>query len=60
MQSNPHPLQAESIRVDQAQPLPVELLLSQDQRRTSRTAPDEVAAMVEELRRIENERKPRI
>lgn len=58
MQSIPHPLQAESIRVDQVQPLPVELLLTPDQRRTSRTAPDETEAILSELHRIEAKRKP--
>jgi len=51
-------MKAESIRVDQAQPLPVEMLLTPDQRRTSRTAPDETEAILSEFHRIEAKRKP--
>lgn len=62
MQSIPHPLQANQPRPDHSKRelLEIERLLAPDQLRTSRTAPDEVAATIEELRRIENERKPRI
>jgi len=57
---HPSTLQADSINFDHVpiQPLPVELLLSEDQRRTSRNAPDETEAILSELNGIEAKKQP--
>jgi len=58
MQSLPHTLKAEPINSDSLPtlPLPVEMLVTPDQRRTSRTAPDEIEAVNREIRRLHGER----
>jgi len=60
MRSIPHPLEANQPRPDHSKRelLEIERLLAPHQLRTSRTAPDEIDAMNEELRRVAREQKP--
>jgi hypothetical protein len=57
--NEPLHMQAAPIKSDKRpiQPLAVEMLISPDQRRTSRTAHDEIDAVNQELQRIESNRK---
>jgi len=60
MSDHLHNLKAAPIKSDKLpiQPLAVEMLITHDQRRTSRTAPDETEAILSELNGIEAKKQP--